>query len=192
MKVNGFNVPYPKDRLSQLEEYKEKMMEHEDSSEHGSPEVYESKILQNNIVEVKRREAMSPILKRLIVSEQSDNIRPLKTIGSEVVGGLFDRVKFLKERIKETEATAVDRKSMNDKFNEEIDVDIAEMQKIIPTISDIEQAREFKINLNLLKMEKRRENNLFWKDMVTLKAQLRELNEKLEVESKIASLFSGL
>lgn len=193
MVMRSVDVYYSKHRVSDLDDYNEKVMEKDELEDRTPPaKPYKGKPITKNIIKVNRQENVSPILKKLITSEQSTDLRPLKTIGSEVVGGLFDRVKFLRHRITETKATMQERKEMNDRFNKDIDGDIEEMKTVIPTISDMEQLRQFKINLNLLKMEKRRENNLFWKDMVGLKTQLRELSEKLEVESKIAELFSDL
>lgn len=193
MKIFGRKIPYPRDRVGELEKYKEKLLAEGDvEGQSPSSDIYRPEIVENKIIQLKRQEAASPILKKLIVSEQSADMMPLRKIGSDVVGSLFDRVKFLRERIVENKAFMEDRKRMNAQFNKDIDADIADMKKIIPTISDREELREFKINLNLLKMERRKENNLLWRDMVSLKTQLRELNEQLEVESKIAELFSNL
>jgi hypothetical protein len=41
-------------------------------------------------------------------------------------------------------------------------------------------------------MEKRRENVQFWRDMVQLTTELRELLEEYQMESKIADLFREL
>jgi len=193
MKTKDTKRPYPRERLGELEKYKEKLLAEDGSEDQGlSSDIYRPEIIESKIIQFKRQEAVSPILKRLVTSEQPADMMPLRKIGSDVVGSLFDRVKFLRERIAENNAFMEDRKRMNERFNKDIDADIAEMGKIIPGISDREELRQFKINLNLLKMEKRKENNLFWRDMVSLKNQLRELNEQFEVESKIAELFSDL
>lgn len=196
MKLSRIDASYPKDKVGELEKYKRKLLEGEEAEDHGVPgdalDEYKSDIVENRILQVKKQEAVSPILKKLVVSEQADEITPLRMIGSGVMGGLFDRVRFLKERISETVTFMDDRKRMNELFNKDSDEDIAEMERILPGIADREELREFKINLNLLKMEKRKENNLFWRDMLALKIQLRELKEQFEVESKIADLFGDL
>ncbi|MGC8812395.1 MAG: hypothetical protein ACP5O8_02300 [Candidatus Aenigmatarchaeota archaeon] len=133
-----------------------------------------------------------PILQKLAKDMQSNETEPLETIGTKVMGNLFDRVRFLRERIDEIKQTIREREEMNAKFNKEIDADIAEMERIITTISNREELREFKLNVTLLRMEKRKENTIFWRDMVALRKQLKELYEQYEVESKIASLFSDL
>ncbi len=115
----------------------------------------------------------------------------LEDIGSKIVGNIFDRVKFLKQRILELEEAIEARKEMNKRFNEEIEREIAELERILPTISDKEELREFKLNLMMLRMEKRKENTNFWKDIVALKKQLRELLEEYEIESKLSRILGG-
>lgn len=193
MKNENFRIPYPKDRLGELEKYKEKLLREDAPEDQSSAmHLYTKRPIEHKTIQLKKQEAVSPILKKLMVSEQTADITSLKTIGSDVVGNLFDRVKFLKERIEETNSFIEERKLMNEQFNRDINDDIADMKKILPNIADREELREFKINLNLLKMEKRKENNLFWRDMVSLRNQLRELSEQFEVESKISKLFSDL
>ncbi|MCS7106296.1 MAG: hypothetical protein NZ942_03200, partial [Candidatus Aenigmarchaeota archaeon] len=144
------------------------------------------------IIKPKIQKVSVPILQKLVKDMQSSELEPLELFGSKVMGNLFDRVKFLKERIEEIKETIREREEMNARFNKEIDCDIEEMEKIISTISNREELREFKLNVTLLRMEKRKENTLFWRDMVALRKQLKELEEQYEEESKIASLFSDL
>ena len=142
--------------------------------------------------EIKRPEISIPVLKGLIKDTQSTQLQPLKTIGSKVMGNVFDRVKFLRERIEETNNAIKERERINERFNQEIDSDIVTMETIITKISDREELREFKLNVSLLKMEKRKENTLFWRDVVELKNQLREFAEEFEIETKLSNLFDGL
>jgi|GEM_PF-1930950 len=193
MKVKPTDVNYPKDPLSELEKYKNRLLEEDRPEEQrSSMDIYSEKPIEQTVVQLKRTESVSPVLKKLLATEHSVSTKPLEIIGSDVVGGLFDRKRFLAERIKETETFVQERRLMHENFNKDISVDIADLEKIIPTISDREELREFKINLNLMKMEKRKEGDLFWRDMVTLRSQLRELKEQFEMESKISKLFSDL
>lgn len=138
------------------------------------------------IVEKERRKILS-LPSGLLKSE--DESLSLESIGSKIVGNVFDRVKFLKQRILELQEAIEERKRMNKRFNEEIEREIAELEKILPTISDKEELREFKLNLMMLRMEKRKENTNFWKDIVALKKQLRELLEEYEIESKLSRIL---
>lgn len=189
----GIRIPYPIERTGELDKYKEKLLEEDRPEQQGSsPDFYEKGPVLKKIIQTKKMETVSPILKKLIVGEHVGGMKPLKTIGSDVVGSLFDRTRFLSERIEETKVFIEERKLMHEKFDNDIDTDIVEMEKILPSISDREELREFKINLNLLKMEKRKEDDLFWRDVMALRNQLRELKEQFEMESKISKLFSDL
>ncbi|MEM5834867.1 MAG: hypothetical protein QXQ69_03410 [Candidatus Aenigmatarchaeota archaeon] len=171
------------------EDYVEKK---EDSSSQALPKIPKYKQEEVKVIKPKIQKISVPILQKLAKDMQSTEIEPLELFGSKVVGNLFDRVRFLKERIEEIKQIIKEREEMNAKFNKEIDSDIAEMEKIISTISNREELREFKLNVTLLRMEKRKENTLFWRDIVALRKQLKELEEQYEEESKIASLFSDL
>jgi len=188
MKIEDYKLPY---RISkETEDYEE------DSEKEGKViKIYklkeEYKEKEDLKIKAPRQQKVSvPILQRMIKDMQVEEPQPLEKIGSEVVGSLFDRLKFLKERIMEVQKAIEEREEMNKRFNEEINHDIAEMEKILTTISDREQLREFKLNLTLLRMEKRKENTIFWRDMVSLRKQLKELIEEYETESKISNLFS--
>jgi len=188
MKIEEYKLPY---RISKETEDYEEDLEKEGKviKIYKLKEEYNEK--ENFKIKAPRQQKVSvPILQRMIKDMQVEEPQPLEKIGSEVVGSLFDRLKFLKERIMEVQKAIKEREEMNKRFNEEIDHDIAEMEKILTTISDREQLREFKLNLTLLRMEKRKENTIFWRDMVSLRKQLKELVEEYETESKISNLFS--
>lgn len=171
------------------EEYTEK--EELSFSQH-LPKLPKYKQEEIKLIKPKIQKVSVPILQKLAKDMQSSETEPLETIGSKVMGNLFDRVRFLEERIEETKKTIREREEMNARFNKEIDADIAEMERIITTISNREELREFKLNVTLLRMEKRKENTVFWRDIVALRKQLKELEEQYEAESKIANLFSEL
>ena len=51
---------------------------------------------------------------------------------------------------------------------------------------------EILLDLTNLKMERRREALLFWKDTLELQRELHQLKEQFAIESKVAELFKGL
>jgi len=63
---------------------------------------------------------------------------------------------------------------------------------LLAGLSDIDDIRDFKLDISTLRMEKRRENVQFWRDLVQLTTELRELMEEYKTESKIANLFREL
>jgi len=195
MKIEGKKIPYPMGEKSFDKEYREKLLEDEELDKTQGGEL-DFKIYKEGfkprVREIERQKIGTTVLKKIIRDAQSTELQPLQTMGSNVVGNLFDRVRFLRERIEETKVAIKEREEMNKRFNEEIDSDIKEMEKIIAGISNRDELREFKLNVTLLRMEKRKENTLFWRDIVALKNQLKELNEQHEVESKISSMFSDL
>jgi len=63
---------------------------------------------------------------------------------------------------------------------------------LLTGLSNIDDIRDFKLDISSLRMEKRRENVLFWRDIFDLGTQLRELMEQYQMEVKIANLFREL
>jgi hypothetical protein len=124
-----------------------------------------------------------------MVKMQESEIEPLKEMSKEIIGDIFEKVRFLKDRIDEVKNAIAERKSLHQMFIEEIDNDIEDRQMILDKISDREQIREFKIDISLLRMEKRKEVATFWREMLQLRTDLMELNEQYEVSSKIAKLL---
>ena len=121
-----------------------------------------------------------------------DNLQPLRMIGPKVIGNLFDRVEFLRQRIEETQTAIETRKKLHTDIIKEVDTDIEDKEKILAKLSDIDDIRDFKLDISSLRMEKRRENVLFWRDVFDLSTQLRELLEEYQMEAKIADLFKEL
>lgn len=182
-----------KDRERIYSEYKIYIEEEETDEEVRKPYIprYEEKKTER--FETHNLQKISiPILQKMIRDMQNDEPEQLPAIGSKVVGNLFDRVRFLRERITEVKKAIIEREAMNAKFNKEIEKDIEELEKVLPTISNREELREFKLNITLLRMEKRKENTIFWRDILNLKKQLKELTEEYEIETKLSSLFSNL
>jgi hypothetical protein len=121
-----------------------------------------------------------------------DEIEPLKRASPQIVGSLFDRVEFLRQRIAEIQDSIGTREEMHSRMMSEIDADIAEKQQIETSLVDMDEKRNFKLDISLLRREKRHESVQFWRDMVELKAELRELMEQFETESKIVGIFKDL
>jgi len=188
MKREEYKLPYRIDKPEEYEEEKEEESKVIKVYKHG--ESYKPKEIR---VEKPRVQKVSiPLLQKMIKDMQAEDNGKLPKIGAEVVGDIFDRIKFLKNRIEELERAIRMREEMNARFNQEIEKDIEELEKVLSTISNREEMREFKLNITLLRMEKRKENINFWKDMVELRSQLKELMEEYESETKIANIFSSL
>jgi len=181
MEFNIYKIPYrispsrdPYEEKGKEIEYRIKRIEKKKES------------FMEKVIEKEKVKTLPPIL-----FKAEEEKFELEDFGGKIVGDMFDRVRFLKERIKELEEAIKEREIMNRKFNEEIEKEIAEMERILPTISSKDELREFKLNLMMLRMEKRRENTNFWKDIVSLKKQLRELLEEYEIEQKISRILGG-
>lgn len=140
-----------------------------------------------------RRERIirTPSLAGTAIMER-DEIEPLRRVSPEIVGSLFDRVEFLRQRVAEIQDSIRTREEMHARMMAEIDADIAEKQQIEASLVDIDEKRNFKLDISLLRREKRHENVQFWRDMVELKSDLRELMERLETESKVVGIFRDL
>ncbi len=119
-------------------------------------------------------------------------LEPLRKVSPKVIGSLFDRVDFLRTRITEIQSALDTRKRLHDELVKEIDADIGDKQRMVAGLSDIDDIRDFKLDVSTLRMEKRRENVQFWRDLVQLTTELRELIEEYQTESKIADLFREL
>ncbi|MFQ5647956.1 MAG: hypothetical protein ACE5FW_01855 [Candidatus Aenigmatarchaeota archaeon] len=120
---------------------------------------------------------------------EGDDLEPLRRTTPEIVGGLFDRVQFLRERIDEIQKSIQVREELHGSMVEEIGADIKEKTSIAERLADMDEKRNFMLDISLLRRENRAENVRFWKDMVELKTELRELLEAYQTEVKIASLF---
>lgn len=148
-----------------------------------------------NKIKIVEKRASPRILQKVsqkIMEDPTFKLEPLVSIGKRISGNLFDRVKFLRERIGEVERLIEERKELHQKLIEEMEKDIKDRERLLGGISDPDKVREHKLDISLLKMERRKENMLFWRDILTLKKELQELKEEYENEVKIASLFDEL
>jgi hypothetical protein len=117
-------------------------------------------------------------------------VEPLKRMTPEIVGSLFDRVRFLKERIDESNSMIQARSVIHDQVITEVNADIIEKKEMESRVNDIDEKRNLKLDISILRKEKRHENLQFWRDVLELKTELRTLMEEFETESKIVGLFS--
>ncbi|MBI4182203.1 MAG: hypothetical protein HY520_04525 [Candidatus Aenigmarchaeota archaeon] len=116
----------------------------------------------------------------------------LQLLGPEVIGSLFDRVRFLGERIKELSEAVKLRDKIHQEMMADIDVDIKEKTVMESRLADVNEKRNFKMDISMLRKEKRRENVEFWKDLVEVREQLRENLELYQTEKKILAIFKDL
>jgi hypothetical protein len=145
---------------------------------------YEEKTKEPRKIDVQRK-----TIHRML---NEKDIEPLKRVSPKVMGNLFDRVDFLRERMAEIKNSLNDRKILHESLITEIDTDIEDKQSILGRLSDIDDIRDFKLDISALRMEKRRENVQYWRDVLELRTELRELLEQFKTESKIADLFKDL
>lgn len=132
------------------------------------------------------------VTRRALPRMEETTIQPLKLMGEEVIGNLFDRVEFLKKRIEEVSDSIQTRDDIHKEMVEEINIDIAEKQADANRVADMDERRNFKLDISILRKEKRNENVQYWRDLVELKTELRELMEKFETENKIVDIFRGI
>ncbi|MHA2063380.1 MAG: hypothetical protein ACXABY_03260 [Candidatus Thorarchaeota archaeon] len=150
------------------------------------------------VMETFEDEEKEELKRKLIKSKQAmprmeeSVITPLKRISPEIVGNLFDRVRFLEERIAEINDIIGIREKIHVDAVTEIEKDITEKESIESRLSDIDEKRNIKLDISILRKEKRHEDVQFWKDITELKSELRELMEKHESETKITKLFDNI
>ena len=129
---------------------------------------------------------------RQAMPRPEDEVESIKRVTPELIGGLFERVKFLDERIAESKSTMDERKSLNKLILKEIDEEIAEKKGVEAKLTDLEDKRNLKLDISMLRRDKRNELVRFWKDMYELRSELKELTERHEVESRVMKIFKTL
>ena len=143
--------------------------------------------------EMKGKEAGADLVARQAIPRMEDmKIEPLRRMEPIIVGDLFDRVRFLEERIAELREIVGIREGMHVEMEKDIDADIREKQSMVTVISDSHERRNLKLDISVLRKERRNESIQFWKDLLELKTELRTLMEQYETESKIVGIFKGM
>lgn len=132
------------------------------------------------------------VSQRLAARVDADSIKPLRLMSSAVIGGIFDRVIFLERRIEELRQSVELRKQIHRNIEVEIEDDIRDRANFIQTISDINERRNLKLDISVLRKERRNENVQFWRDLVELETELRKMEEEHEIEKKIAGIFANV
>lgn len=131
------------------------------------------------------------ISSRLVPRVEEDRIKPLRLMSSEVIGGIFDRVNFLGKRISELKENVSIRATIHEQIAAEIEKDIEDRMQFLMAISDINERRNLKLDISVLRKERRGENVQYWRDLVELNTELRKLEEEHEIETKIAGIFNN-
>ncbi|MBI4175733.1 MAG: hypothetical protein HY518_00875 [Candidatus Aenigmarchaeota archaeon] len=145
---------------------------------------------ENLIVEAEPKK-VKVISRRAMPRLEDEEIEPLKLMAPKVIGNLFDRVGFLRERINEVASSMKFRETLHKDMVAEIDVDIQEKMSMESRVADIDEKRNLKLDISVLRKEKRSEGVRFWKDLMELRTELRELLEQYQTESKIAKIFGS-
>ena len=127
-----------------------------------------------------------------MIKVMNNDVEPLKTFSTLVVGDIFDRVESLRQRILEIRAALDERRSINRKISHDIQEEIEEMDAMLAGVADMDKKREFKMHVTLLQMERRREHTNFWRDITQLTQELQELEEQYRMELKMSKLFNEL
>ncbi len=110
----------------------------------------------------------------------------------EVFGTLFDRLRFLEAREDELKEMMEERAMLHKDVIKEIEKDIEDKEKTVSWLSDVEEKRNFKLDISILRRDKRSELLQFWRDVMELKTELRELMEHIETERNIVDIFKDI
>lgn len=129
---------------------------------------------------------------RQVTARPEDDIEGIKRLTPELVGGLFQRVKFLDERIADIKETMDDRKDLHKMMIKEIDEEISDKKSMESKLTDMDDKRNVQTDISVLRRDKRNELVRFWKDMYELRSEHKELTERHEVETKVMNIFKHL
>jgi predicted component of type VI protein secretion system len=187
IEVNGGNMVYisPEDDWDELYNFRKKELKELEKSQRLP------KSIEEESVRVIEKEKIVPRTRNIHILEDEE-ITSLKRSTPKIIGSLFDRVGFLKERIKETTEIMKTREQLHKQIVSEIDADIQEKMDMESHIADFDEKRNLRLDISVLRREKRRENIQFWKDMVELRTELKQLMEEYQIESKISGIFKEL
>jgi hypothetical protein len=143
-------------------------------------------------IEEKKERIVKQVQRRALPRMDEKKVEPLNRKPSEVIGTLFDKVKFLKDRVAELEAMINDRVEIHNAMLKDIDDDIRITNEMAGHAMDMDERRNLKLDVSIMRKEKRNEQVQFWRDIVELRAELREMVEKFQMESEISKLFEDL
>ena len=148
-------------------------------------------------VEEEDKEEIAPdtikiLQKDTIPQEDIDELKTLRCTGSLIIGNLFDRVKYLENRISELMQAIELRKQIHEEMITDIDADIRDKETLSVRCADFDDLRSIKLQISMLKQQKRRELLQHFHDTVELGTELRALKEEFQSEQKIASIFDNM
>ena len=144
------------------------------------------KKIDNSIYE-SRKERTKTIVEHSAMPRMSDDvIEKLNFVSSDVIGNIFDRVRFLEERIAEINGNIDVRKQLHEGILKDIEKDIDDKNAMCSVMSDPNERRNLKLDVSVLRKEKRHEDVQFWKDLVELTTEMKKLVEQHETEKKIS------
>jgi len=170
--------------------YKDKDLEDLYKTDIEEAEPSETRIIRDEEPEEERREKIVSVRKRESWPRmEDDEIESLKRMSPEIIGSLFDRVKFLNERIDEIKEMMRSREEIHASMVKDIDADILEKEQIAGRLTELEDRRNIKLDISVLRKEKRSEIRQYWRDLMELRTELQELMEQHRNEAKIASIF---
>ncbi len=130
--------------------------------------------------------------KESVPREDIDGIDSLKCVSPAIIGNLFDRVKFLEDRIAELEEALRLRGEIHTEIVADIDTDISDKESFARTCADFDDLRSIKLHISMLRQQKRKELLQHFHDTLELNTELRALKEEYHSEKKIVSLFDGI
>lgn len=142
--------------------------------------------------EERKERVVREIARRALPRMEEDKLKTLDRKPSEVIGTIFDKVKFLRDRITELESMINERVEIHDGIIKDIDEDIAITNDMAGHSMDLDERRNLKLDVSILRKEKRHESVQFWHDIVELRTELREMLEKFQMETEIGNLFKDL
>lgn len=166
--------------------------EQKDSGYEIAEEEAHAHIREERVHELPRAHEERAVSSRLTQRPEESKIKPLRLVSSEVVGGIFDRVEFLKKRIEEIKSNIETRHAIHKSILSEIEKDVDDRTQFLNAISDSGERRNLKYDISILRKERRNESVQYWRDLVELNTELRALQEEYEVEMKIAAIFGKL
>jgi hypothetical protein len=85
-----------------------------------------------------------------------------------------------------------ERKAIHEEMATDIAEDISTTEGMAGHAMDMDERRNLKLDASILRKELRSENIQFWRDIVELRAELREMAEKFQMETEISQLFKDL
>lgn len=148
--------------------------------------------IDTSLYESKKPRTVTVVEHQAMPRMTDDEIKPLKLVTAEVIGNIFDRVRFLEQRIEEIRKNLSLRENIHESITREIDKDIDDKSNMIIALSDINERRNLKLDISILRKEKRHEDVQFWKDVMELNTEMKQLIEEFETEKKIAAIFGNI